>query len=343
MVQRVFCGALVLAIVISLPTVSWGGDKTDSAANASGMQLLEVRRIWNDAPHNAFTDLVRHQDRWWCVFREGVAHVSPDGALRIITSADGKEWESAALITKSGEDLRDAKLTITPAGQFMLSGAGALHKPEPHTHQSYAWFSDDGRTWSEAVAIGDPDYWLWRVTWNKNTCYGIGYETKKSQNLRLYRSDDGRHFTTLVENLFDEVYPNESSIVFLPDDTALCLLRRDPANGLLGRATPPYKEWQWQDVGQQIGGPHMIRLPDGRLIAAVRLYDKNVRTALGWIDEKTGKFTEALALPSGGDSSYPGLVWHDDVLWVSYYSSHEDRTSIYLAKVKVSPASAGGE
>ncbi|MEX2168284.1 MAG: sialidase family protein [Pirellulales bacterium] len=342
MVQRVFSGAFVLAIAFLAPTISRGDDKTDSAANEGGMQLLEVRRIWNDAPHNAFTDLVRHHDRWWCVFREGEAHVSPDGALRIITSADGKEWESAALITSPHEDLRDAKLTIMPDDQFMLSGAGALHKPDPHTHQSYAWFSGNGYDWSDAVPVGDPDYWLWRVTWNKDVCYGIGYGTK-AQNLRLYRSDDGRDFTTLVENLFDEGYPNETSIVFLPDDTALCLLRRDPLNGLLGQAKPPYKQWQWQDVGQQIGGPHLIRLPDGRLIAAVRLYDKNVRTALGWIDEKTGKFTEALALPSGGDSSYPGLVWHDDVLWVSYYSSHEDRTSIYLAKVKVPPASASGE
>ena len=37
----------------------------------------------------------------------------------------------------------------------------------------------------------------------------------------------------------------------------------------------------------------------------------------------------------GGDTSYPGLLWHDGVLWVSYYSSHEGKTSIYLARVKV--------
>jgi hypothetical protein len=42
-----------------------------------------------------------------------------------------------------------------------------------------------------------------------------------------------------------------------------------------------------------------------------------------------------LRLPSGGDTSYPGLVWHDNLLWVSYYSSHEGKTNIYLAKVHV--------
>ena len=61
--------------------------------------LVDVERIWNEAPHNAFTDLVRFKDRWYCVFREGKGHVSPDGALRVLTSANGKQWESAALLT----------------------------------------------------------------------------------------------------------------------------------------------------------------------------------------------------------------------------------------------------
>ena len=78
----------------------------------------------------------------------------------------------------------------------------------------------------------------------------------------------------------------------------------------------------------------MTRLPDGRFVAAVRLYDDRVRTALRWIDPEAGTMREFLTLPSGGDTSYPGLVWHDGLLWVSYYASHEGKTSIYLAKVK---------
>ena len=78
----------------------------------------------------------------------------------------------------------------------------------------------------------------------------------------------------------------------------------------------------------------MLRLPDGRIVAAGRLYDGQVRTSLLWLDAEAGKLTEFLKLPSGGDNSYPGLVWHDGLLWVSYYSSHEGETSIYLARVK---------
>ena len=35
--------------------------------------------------------------------------------------------------------------------------------------------------------------------------------------------------------------------------------------------------------------------------------------------------------------SYPGMVWDDDLLWLSYYSSHEGKTSIYLAKIRFKP------
>jgi hypothetical protein len=79
----------------------------------------------------------------------------------------------------------------------------------------------------------------------------------------------------------------------------------------------------------------MIRVPDGTIVAAVRLLDGGARTSLCWLEPEGGTLTEFLKLPSGGDTSYAGLVWHDDLLWVSYYSSHEGKTSIYLAKVRL--------
>lgn len=79
----------------------------------------------------------------------------------------------------------------------------------------------------------------------------------------------------------------------------------------------------------------MIQLPDGRILAVARLYAGGARTSLSWLDPESGKLTEVLKLPSGGDTSYPGLVLHDGLLWISYYSSHEERTSIYLAKVRI--------
>lgn len=307
---------------------------------SSELQLIEVRKIWDEAPHNAFTDLIRFKNRWFCVFREGKEHVSPDGALRVITSEDGKQWESSALLTAPDMDLRDAKITVTPDGRLMLTGAGALHDKSVNTHQSLAWFSDDGYSWSISYPIGDPDFWLWRTTWHNQKAYSMGYGCNKERLLRLYVSNDGKNFETLVEDMGITDYPNETAMVF-SGDTAYCLLRRDgeQKSGLLGISLPPYTGWKWKDMGVRIGGPQMIQLPDGRLLAAVRLYGGEgwhpARTSLCWVDPGEGTITEALEFPSGGDTSYPGVVFLNGTLWVSYYSSHEGKTAVYLAKVKM--------
>jgi len=79
----------------------------------------------------------------------------------------------------------------------------------------------------------------------------------------------------------------------------------------------------------------MIRLPNGTWIGSGRFLKPKTHTAVFGLDVNGGRIGEALKLPSGGDTSYPGLLWRDGVLWLSYYSSHEGKTSIYLAGVKV--------
>jgi hypothetical protein len=102
----------------------------------------------------------------------------------------------------------------------------------------------------------------------------------------------------------------------------------------IGSARPPYKDWQWTKADYRIGGPNFIVLPDGRMFAGGRLHQESgAKTFFGSMDLKGYK--PSLVLPSGGDNSYPGFVWHEGLVWMLYYSSHEDKTSIYLAKIKV--------
>ena len=84
-----------------------------------------------------------------------------------------------------------------------------------------------------------------------------------------------------------------------------------------------------------VGGPELIQIPDCRCGAAVRQYEPERRTVLCWVNVEKGALKPFLELPSGGDTSYAGMVWHDGALWMSYYSSHEGRTSIYLAVVEI--------
>ncbi|MEA3402837.1 MAG: exo-alpha-sialidase [Armatimonadota bacterium] len=302
------------------------------------VELISVQRIWDEAPHNAFTDLTRYQERWWCTFREGGAHASDWGNLRVIVSEDGESWDSAALVEMEGFDLRDPKLSVTPDGLLMLlAGARDWREDDRGPLTSNSWFSDDGHQWRGPWEIADGNVWLWRVTWHKGTGWGMGYGCGEGRFVTLYRSRCGRVFETVAPRAYDEGYPNETRLLFLDDDTALCLLRMDGegATAQLGTATPPYEQWQWQDLGVKLGGPDMIQLPDGRFLAGGRLYDEPVRTSLLWLDPEQGTLTDILDLPSGGDTSYPGFVYHDGLVWMSYYSSHEERTSIYLARLRV--------
>ncbi len=136
--------------------------------------------------------------------------------------------------------------------------------------------------------------------------------------------------------------PNETTLRFGANDEMIALVRReaDDKMGYVGRASPPYTEWKWQTSNHRYGGQNFIQLPDGRWIVGTRDYTRitagtsGSRTMLADL-ERDGKLTSILTFESDRDTSYPGLVWHGGLLWVSYYSSHEGKTSIYLAKVKL--------
>ena len=81
---------LMKRVSLLLALVALWGLSCCLAAAQDAVPTGSATKIWDQAPHNAFTDLVRFNDRWFCVFREGKGHVSPDGALRVITSVDGE-------------------------------------------------------------------------------------------------------------------------------------------------------------------------------------------------------------------------------------------------------------
>ena len=95
-----------------------------SVTDAGELQprLVSVTKIWDAAPHNAFTDLVRWNDKFYCAFREGKGHAGDRGKLRIIVSDDGENWTSAGLLSHEQYDLRDAALCIMPDGRLMVLG-----------------------------------------------------------------------------------------------------------------------------------------------------------------------------------------------------------------------------
>ena len=295
-------------------------------------QLISMERIWDHAPHNAFTDLIRFRGRWWCVFREAQAHDAPGGIVRVLKSETGGSWESAATVEERGIDLRDPKLSVTPDGRLMLLMGGCVYDDEGEylTRAPRVSFSEDGATWSVPQKVLSEDHWLWRATWHGDRAYALSKlgEGKGPRRGFLYSSADGIDWVWITEFKLPGV--SETTLGFQPDGEMVALIRP----GYIGASRPPYREWSFCETPERIGGPNFIRLPDGSLWGSGRLFTAGgARTVLARMT--TSSYEPALTLPSGGDTSYAGMVWHDDILWMSYYSSHECGTNVHLARVRL--------
>jgi hypothetical protein len=198
-------------------------------------------------------------------------------------------------------------------------------------------FSGDGVEWSEPVKVLAEGDWLWRVTWREGVAWGTSYTNKGGEwALTLYRSGDGVEWTK-VKELEVTGKPNETALRFLADGRMVALVRREGGNqkGWIGVSDGPgYTEWKWSEVGHRLGGPEFVVMGDGSMWAGGREgWGKEAKMAIAKMT--LDSYEPVVTLPSGGDCSYPGMVMHEGVLWVSYYSSHEGKTSIYMAKVKV--------
>ena len=306
--------------------------------------LISVQKIWDEAEFNAFTDLIFYQGRWMCVFRESNAHqYGSNGSIRIIASADGKTWESLALFREEGVDLRDPKLCETPDGRLMLLMGGTVYDGKTYvTRQPRATFSSDGEQWLPLTLVLEPHEWLWRVTWHQGKAYGVSYRQSDPRRIKrrwiitLFVSDDGVHYSPLKSWPLTH-YPNETTLRFLPNGEMVALVRRErkrKAPALIGISKPPYTRWKWESSHLYFGGPNFIVLDDQSMWAGGRVVEgEKEMTVLAAMSFNS--LQPVLVLPSGGDTSYPGMVYRNGVLWMSYYSSHEGKTSVYLARIRL--------
>lgn len=310
------------------------------------VKIKWVKAIWSKANHNAFTDLCEYKNTLFCCFREAKNHISADGKIRILTLSKGGNVEYHSSLQMPNVDLRDPKLSVTPDGKLLLLAYARHAKEDGSTlfSQPTTWFSSNGKSWSAGKSLGEKNWWLWRLSWCNDIALGFAYNRSR-QSLNLYAGNPRRAFHKVKDKALSLSthnlgYPNESDIIFDDNGLAHALVRRDAdsCTAQLGTAKPPYKQWNWRDLGEYIGGPALVKLNNEQALIAGRQWKGNgPKTAIWRLDLETAQLSLALLLPSAGDNSYPGLVKRGDDLFVSYYSSHQDRKSkIYLAKIALS-------
>ncbi|WP_034256538.1 hypothetical protein [Arenibacter latericius] len=323
--------------------------------SSNNLDSIQVTKIYDTKEYSAFTDLLRFNNAFYCSFRVGAKHAGYEdyGKVRIIKSLDGNNWESIAELNIKNLDLRDPKLSVTPDGRIMVIMAGARFNSDNLVNDLYPMVSFSNQRGEDfedpTKVVLDPNInpskdWLWRVTWNNNVGYGINYQLKENSRdwskldkdawlLYLLKSNDGKSFESVSQLDIDHL-PNESTIRFDKNGTMYVLVRRESAGklGVLAKSSYPYTNWSYTNLDFRLGGPNFLFLNDNNLVIGTRNYIKKASTSL-LVTNLDGKVLKKIELPSGGDTSYPGMLVHDEKLWVSYYSNHEGNSSIYLAQV----------
>ncbi|MCG8306861.1 MAG: hypothetical protein MI975_05665 [Cytophagales bacterium] len=315
-------------------------------------EITEIKRIWDRGKHNAFTDIIFFKQNLYVVFREGDGHIpnednSGNGKIRVLRSADGEFWESAGIIELRGIDLRDPKISVTPKNKMMIIMGGSKYdRGELQDLSTYVSMSDpSGKKFTEPEPIILDEKikpglnWLWRVTWKDKTGYGVVYQSrvdgiKGKSKAFLVRTDKGYAYE-LIRELEIDGDPNEATVRFLSRGEMMILARRggEDKKGMIGTSMPPYTDWTWEKLNFELGGPNFEVIPINKILIATRLRDDEGPYTGLLLGKKGETFKEVLRLPSGGDTSYAGMFSIGGYVWMSYYSSHEGKASIYYARI----------
>ena len=295
------------------------------------LTLQHVNAIYTpkNRRHVGFTSLICFKGYWYCAFREGSSHMSRDGDIVLIRSRNGQDWQTCGRLSKPHADLRDPKWLIHQQRLYLTAGQRLT------THcRTLIWHSHNGKDWSPAkqLTAKQDNAWLWQAIRHDNMLYGFAYPCGKpyGQPLQWMQAPASKAMQSIKQ--MDDISGFANEVALTQDEHGIyALLRRDPEVGLYGICTSPITgDWQWTALTERIGGPSIIRIQQHSILC-YRRYQPQVCLVLSYTTQ-TG-VSESLALPSGGDCSYACMIARHNQLWVSYYSSHQGRSRIYIARL----------
>jgi len=330
---------------------------TAQAAELPTVSVTNVRRVFHNGEHNAFTDLVRWQGRFWLTFRSCPdGHmVHPTSSIIVLSSDDTRQWRQEHQFSVPRRDTRDPHFLEFQDRLFVYTGtwySGDSTLPRDqydlNKHLGYATWTADGKSWSDPQQLeGTYGHYIWRAATHEGKAYLCGRRNRHHAQVSgerdlvqsaMLQSDDGLIWR--FHSLFQEDRGDETAFVFEPDGSLVGVSRCGSQPAQLVKSRPPYVEWTRKDLPAYIGGPLLARWGDRWLVGGRRSTGKGPKTALYWlVNDELHPFAE---LPSGGDNSYPGFVALSPTRGiVSWYSSHEKDaegkliTAIFMADLKV--------
>jgi hypothetical protein len=323
------------------------------------VNVTNIRRVFHNGEHNAFTDLIRFQDKFYLTFRSCPdGHmVHPTASIIVLASEDAKEWQQVHRFRVAKRDTRDPHFLSFKNRLFVYTGtwySGETTIPikdyDLNLHLGYAAWSDDGTDWHSPVMLeGTFGHYIWRANTFGGRAFICGRRKKEFEvgprgegdtvQSAMLESDDGLVWRTRA--LFQPDRGDETAFQFEADGGILAIGRRGNDKAQLLRSKPPYAEWERTDLDRYIGGPLLVRWGDRYVVGGRKSSGgQGPKTAMYWfVNDELHEFAE---LPSGGDTSYPGFIELSPTRAImSWYSSHEKDadgktiTAIYMADLSI--------
>lgn len=323
-----------------------------SAQAAEEALITDPKVAWRQAPLRLGSDLVWFKDRWFAVFVEGTGDDSQVGSVRVISSLDRDQWESVALNKSStpGRGVSVPRFSVTADERLMITAQGIVPTPNVAdplpkfggTLSTLAWFSEDGRRWSECEQVAPHHFATNGVVWDRGTAlsYGHGCICGSSQTVQVFSSKTGKQMQSVFEQTFSGFFPEEGALV-VAGGRGYCLMSRSTGaiadSGRLmayvGTSRNGHMDWSWQASNARIRFPNLLRVTDSHVIAAVGLVDTTPRTVISRLDLQSGQLTELVEVPTGGRLMPVGMALASGKVWISYHAPEAGVTRLFVSNL----------
>ena len=299
---------------------------------------MNVKCVWWDGYHNAFTDIAKFNGNFFITFRHAKAHaVTGKGEIYVIKSQDTKKWHLAQKFPAL-PDSRDPKLFVFKDKLGVLFFA-ISDNPEMAGHwvHVYISYSEDGKRFSDPVRIENYNLRFWKIRNYKNVIYAATCRSMpEEKGTFLFRSVDGLRFD-FVSTIVKDDHANEADLLFEQDICYAFVRREDCKTPVIAVAEYPYEKWKRYTMNLVVRGPHIFKYR-GKIYCAGRVFlrrngeiysyiknetDCTPKTAILELDRRNMILKPVKILPSGGDTSYCGSIIDNEKIYISYYSQHE--------------------
>ena len=178
--MQLFCWTRVSQVMLLALTAAICCQAT-GAERPPDVKVTNIRRVFDNGQHNAFTDLVRFRGKFYLTFRSCPdGHmVHPSARVIVLASDDAEKWEQVHQFRIEKRDTRDPHFLVFQDKLFVYTGtwySGETTIPikdyDLNMHLGYAAWSDDGATWHGPVLLeGTFGHYIWRA----NTFAGKAY------------------------------------------------------------------------------------------------------------------------------------------------------------------------